>query len=80
MPTWLKCTNCGEKFYTAKSYQFIADKVCEKCGSELKPDSKPYEQKRKYPRFKIEKEVEYKIDENDRENNYGRIPKIRQTR
>jgi len=47
MPTWLKCTNCGEKFYTAKSYQFIADKVCEKCGSELKPNSKTYKQKRK---------------------------------
>jgi len=70
MPTWLKCINCGENFYTAKSYQFIADKVCEKCGSELKPNSKPYKQKRKYPRFKIEKEVEYKLNENDRENNF----------
>ena len=70
MPTWLKCTNCGKNFYTSKSYQFITDKVCEKCGSELKLNSKLYNQKRKCPRFKIEKEVKYKLNENDRENNF----------
>ena len=50
MPTWLECINCGEKFYTAKSYHFLEDKVCEECGSELKPASLSYQQKRKYPR------------------------------
>ena len=36
MPTWLKCRNCREKFYTARSkFELIKDEKCHKCGGEL---------------------------------------------
>ena len=70
MPTWLKCNNCGENFYTAKSYHFVEDKVCEKCGSELTTDFHSYQQKRKYPRFEIDKKVEYQLEEDSMYENF----------
>ena len=36
MPTWFKCRNCKEKFYTAKSeFQINKDERCYKCGGIL---------------------------------------------
>ena len=36
MPTWLKCEECKEKFYTAKSHNFMEDEgECQYCGSSL---------------------------------------------
>jgi len=37
MPVNLKCDNCGEKYYTATSKSYLAQKEeCEKCGEKLK--------------------------------------------
>lgn len=72
MPTWLKCTNCGEKYYTAKSYHFLEDKSCEKCGNKLKPKSHSYQQKRRYPRFEIDKKVEYQLEDDSINENFRR--------
>ncbi|MFW6029079.1 MAG: hypothetical protein ACOCRO_02365 [Halanaerobiales bacterium] len=47
MPTRLKCPNCGEKYYTAKSYHLLKAKKCDKCGSELNPTSDSYKQTEK---------------------------------
>ncbi|MFW6279029.1 MAG: hypothetical protein ACOC2G_02455 [Bacillota bacterium] len=36
MPVWFKCSQCGEKYYTAQSkYTLKKEQQCEKCGAKL---------------------------------------------
>lgn len=35
MPTWLKCRDCGEVYYTACDKKDIKEYECEKCGGRL---------------------------------------------
>lgn len=36
MPSWLKCQECGQKYYTATSLRSEeVDEDCEKCGGDL---------------------------------------------
>ena len=37
MPTWLRCSECREKYYTARNiFDIDSDKTCENCGGRLK--------------------------------------------
>jgi|GEM_PF-2727187 len=37
MPVWFKCSNCGQKYYTAASeYNLQGKRQCEKCSSRLR--------------------------------------------
>ena len=43
MPTWLKCRDCGAKYYTARSEYSLNDREkCEKCGGDLARISNDY--------------------------------------
>ncbi|MFP4021716.1 MAG: hypothetical protein ACLFUK_08925 [Halanaerobium sp.] len=37
MPVYLKCENCGEKYYTAANKNLLKQKpICDNCGNKLK--------------------------------------------
>ncbi|MEC9489922.1 MAG: hypothetical protein UMU04_03160 [Halanaerobiales bacterium] len=41
MPVWLKCKNCGAKYYTARSIKKVDSPVsCDKCGNSLMIEKK----------------------------------------